>query len=162
MKSWEVLRWHDYYAKQQSLYLTLRKESLQDGEFVVVGDFSENSFGLQDAAQGFHWNNAQATLHPFFCYYKSGEKLEHIGFVIISDCLHHDIIAVHLYQKYLISFLHSHFGSLPKVYFSNGGSSQYKNCKNFLNLTHHKNDFGMPVEWHFFATSHGKGPSDGV
>ena len=49
-----MLRWHDYYAKQQSLYLTLRKESLQDGEFVVVGDFSENSFGLQDAAQGFH------------------------------------------------------------------------------------------------------------
>ena len=48
------------------MYLTQRKESLslQPGEIVVVGDFSENySFVLQDAAQGFHWNNAQATLH---------------------------------------------------------------------------------------------------
>ncbi|KAL5503158.1 hypothetical protein EMCRGX_G010065 [Ephydatia muelleri] len=137
----------------------------EDGEFVVVADFSEYySFVLQDAAQGFHWNNAQATLHPFVCYYKSGEKLEHISFVIISDCLHNDTVAVHLYQKHLISFLRSHFGSLPKcmVYFSDGCSSQYKNCKNFLNLTHHEDDFGMPAEWHFFATSHGKGPSDGV
>lgn len=84
----EALRRHDYIAKQQSLYLTQRKESLQPGEFVVVGNFSENySFVLQDAAQGFHWNNAQATLHPFVCYYKSGEKLEHISLVIISNCL---------------------------------------------------------------------------
>ena len=31
----EALRRHDYIAKQQSLYLTQRKASLQDGEFVV-------------------------------------------------------------------------------------------------------------------------------
>ena len=157
-KKLKALRRHDYIAKQQSLYLTQRKESLQDGEF-VVGDFAENySFVLQDAAQEFHWNNTQATLHPFFCYYKSGEKLEHISFVIISDCLHHDTVVVHLYQKHLISFLHSHFGSLPKCIYQMG-SSQYKNCKNFLN---HEDDFGMPAKWHFFATSHGKRPSDGV
>ena len=40
-------------------------------------DFSENySFVLQDAAQGFHWNNSQETIHPFVAYYmKSGELL---------------------------------------------------------------------------------------
>ena len=32
---------------------------------MVTADFSENySFVLQDAVQGFHWNNAQATIHP--------------------------------------------------------------------------------------------------
>ena len=27
---------------------------------------------------------------------------------------------------------------------------------------HHYEDFGIVAEWHFFATSHGKGPPDGV
>jgi hypothetical protein len=29
-------------------------------------------------------------------------------------------------------------------------------------LAYHKNDFGISAEWHFFATSHGKGPCDGI
>ncbi len=37
-----------------------------------------------------------------------------------------------------------------------------KNCKNFLNLCHHKEDFEIDAEWNFFSTSHGKGPCDGV
>ena len=41
-------------------------------------------------------------------------------------------------------------------------AGQYKNCKNFLNLCHHESDFGLDAEWNFFATSHGKGPCDGV
>ena len=62
-----------------------------------AGISSENySFILQDAAQGFHWNNSQATLHPFIAYFvDSGE----VCYVIISDCLHHDTIAVSLFQK---------------------------------------------------------------
>ena len=32
----------------------------------------------------------------------------------------------------------------------------------FLNLCHHNEDFGMDAEWNFFATSHGKGPCDGL
>lgn len=47
-------------------------------------------------------------------------------------------------------------------YFSDGASAQYKNKKNFVNLTFHVEDFGIPAEWHFFATSHGKGPCDGL
>jgi hypothetical protein len=48
------------------------------------------------------------------------------------------------------------------LYFSDGCAGQYKNCKNFINLCHHKEDFGIEAEWNFFATSHGKGPCDGV
>ena len=47
-------------------------------------------------------------------------------------------------------------------YFSDGAASQYKNRKNFINLCHHEEDFGVHAEWHFFATSHGKGPCDGL
>jgi len=31
-----------------------------------------------------------------------------------------------------------------------------------LNLCHHKSDFGIDAEWHFFATSHRKEPCDGL
>ena len=66
--------------------------------------------------------------------------------------------------------LHSIFESircgenqLKKIkYFSNGVSSQYKNHENFHNLCLHESDFGIPAEWHFSATSHGKGACDGI
>ena len=60
----------------------------------------------------------------------------------------------HLYEKIAI------FSKV--IYFSDGCAGQYKNLKNFLNLCLHEYDFGMPAEWNFFATSHGKGPSDGI
>ena len=42
-----------------------------------------------------------------------------------------------------------------------GCAGQYKNCYNFSNLCHVE-DYGVPAEWHFFATSHGKSPADGM
>ena len=50
---------HSFIAKQQSSSQTHLKSELQLGEFIVTVDFSENySFVLQNAAQGFHWNNS--------------------------------------------------------------------------------------------------------
>ena len=34
--------------------------------------------------------------------------------------------------------------------------------KNLINLCFHEADFGVPAEWHFSATSRGKGACDGV
>lgn len=96
------------------------------GEFAVVADFSENySFVVQDAAQGMHWNNSQATIHPFVVYYQHSEEEHHISFVVISDCLQHDTVAVHLFQRELITFLKSAlpFADIKKVtYFSDGAA----------------------------------------
>ena len=96
-------------------------------------------------------------------YVKSGE-LHHLSYVIISDCLHHDTVAVHLFQKHFIEYLKKQFCSLPRKFFyaSDGAASQYKNRKNFINLCHHEEEFGVAAEWHFSATSHGKGACDGV
>ena len=44
------------------------------------------------------------------------------------------------------------------IYFSDGAASQHQNKTNFINLAFHKKDFGVPLP----ATSHGKGPCDGV
>ena len=130
-------------------------------------DFSENyAFILQDAAQGFHWNNSQATLHPFVAYFIDSGELCHLSYVIISDCLHHDTIAAYLFQKCFIAFLKNFLPQRlnPKriIYFSDGAASQYKNRKNFLDLCLHRDDFGISAEWHFSATSHGKGACDGL
>jgi hypothetical protein len=37
---------------------------------------------MQDGIQGFHWNNAQATLYPFVACCSQNEKTEQISFVL--------------------------------------------------------------------------------
>lgn len=155
---------HDFVAKSQANFLKQKKEELVDGEFLVIGDFSENfSFVIQDAVQGYHWNSSQATIHPWVYYYRSGEELRSGSLTVISNCNAHDVYSVHLYQGKLMSHLLSRFPAIQKIiYFSDGCAAQYKNCKAFLNLCYHQHDFSIQAEWHFFATSHGKGPSDGI
>ncbi|CAJ1061238.1 uncharacterized protein LOC119727986 [Xyrichtys novacula] len=158
---------HDFIAKQQVSCLQSLRRNLEPGVILVIADFAENySFVVQDASQSFHWNNLQATIHPFVYYYKSDEQDSpvHNNLVIISECNIHDTVAVHLYQKQPVQFLTNSNGQSPRriCYFSGGCAAQYKNRKNFINLCHHEEDFGIPAEWHFFATSHGKGPSDGL
>lgn len=103
------------------------------------------------------------SIAPWLREKTSGEE-RHLSFVIISGCLQHDTIAVFQFQSSLLSFLKETLPCKPKkiTYFSDGAASQYKNRKNFLNLCHHENDFGVKAEWHFSATSHGKGACDGV
>ena len=166
-KKIELLRPHSFIATEQESFYASRKATLKMGEFLVTADFLENySFVLQDAAQGFHWNNSQATLHPFVAYYQDSGEIHHVSYMVISDCLHHDTVAVHLFQRSFIAFLKELLPARlhPKkiIYFSDGAAPQYKNRKNFLNLCHHKDDFGVKAEWHFSATSHGKGACDGL
>ena len=53
-------------AKQQAMFLQKTKANLLPGTVVVLGDFAENySFVIQDAMQGYHRTNSQATIHPF-------------------------------------------------------------------------------------------------
>lgn len=159
----KVLLQHDFIAKRQMAFLQELKEKLGQGEMLVIGDFSENySFIVQDAAQSFHWNNCQATIHPYVIYYRQDNKLMHKSFVAISECNQHDVIAVNLFQTRLIEFLKLSHQITKIFYFSDGCAGQYKNRKNFLNLSYHQEDFKVDAEWHFFATSHGKGPCDGI
>ena len=67
----KVIQHDDFIAKQQASFLQETKQNMAPGVCLVIGDFSENySFVVQDAAQSFHWNKLQATLHPFVCYYR--------------------------------------------------------------------------------------------
>jgi hypothetical protein len=71
----------------------MQKKKFKNGESLVICDFSENyAFVGQDAAQGLHWNNSQATIHPFVIYYKKEQTgvIDHINYIIISNCTKHD------------------------------------------------------------------------
>ena len=147
---------HHYVAKKQAEFFKQLKEKLQFGECVLVLDLAENcSFLVQDAAQIFHWNISQATIHPFVIYYvdRSG-KLAHKSYACISDRKTHDTITVYSFLKHFHEhYVSKEFPFLHKVFcFSDGSAAQYKNCKNLTNLIFHQSNFHIHTEWNFFAT----------
>jgi hypothetical protein len=157
---------HHFVAKQQSQYFKHLKESLPlESEAIIVGDFSENySFIVQDAAQGFHWENSQCTVHPFVVYHKTiDQELSHFSVCFLSPVIKHNTIMVYTFIEKLLTYVKSKCSQLKKVhYFSDGCAGQYKNKYNFTNLCYHEEDFGLACEWNFFATSHGKNACDGI
>ncbi|KAI8122643.1 hypothetical protein CVS40_6527 [Lucilia cuprina] len=87
----------------------------------------------------------------------------HKSFVAISEILNHDAVTWRIFQQKIVQYIKANYKFVKTIiYFSDGACSQYKNKKNFINLTHHESDFGLKAEWNFFATAHGKGPCDGI
>ena len=146
-----------------SSYQNSIKESLNENEILILLDFAESySFIVQGAVQGYHWNNSQATLHPIVVYYFKGQ-LKCKSYCIISDHLKHDTNSVHAFVAEVLEYIKIDIPGITKcIYFSDGAGSQYKNYKNIANLCHHSTDHGVTAEWHFYATSHGKSPCDGI
>jgi hypothetical protein len=106
-----LLLCHLFTAMRQAMFLKEPKCNLQLGEFMVLCNFAANySIILQDEAQDFHWNNAQATIHQFVIYFKKSDALntQHENLVMTSDCLKHDSILVHTFQWHLMKFFGKH------------------------------------------------------
>ena len=149
---------HSYVVIKQNEFLNSKKENLKPNECIVIVDFAENySFVVQNAIQGVHWNNNQATVHPTAIYYKDENQLKFKSLVSISECLNHDTIAVHLFQSKIVDFIKKDIPKVKKIiYFSDGASAQYKNRHNFINLSHHMRDFNIAAQWHFLPPLTGK------
>lgn len=71
----------------------------------------------------------------------------------------HYTVAVHVYQAIIINYLKINFNPKKLYYFTDGAGQYFKNKNGFSD---HENDFGIPAEWHFHATAHGKGACDGI
>lgn len=160
----QALSSHSYIADQQMKYFKTRKENIKDNEVLVLMDFAENyGFDLQDETQAYHWNHDGCTIHPVVLYFKIKGELCCISLCFVSDDLLHDVGMVWKVQQELVKFIKSRYAFIDQVeYFTDGCAAQYKNCKSFLNLCHHLEDFGIVAKWTFFATSHGKSACDGV
>ena len=158
---------HSYIAKAQATYLKLLKERMVGEEVIVLGDFAENyKFVVQDEIQGYHWNQNQCSLHPVVIYHRCNpaNQLTSRSLCFISDDLEHDVYMVYEVIATTAKYVKENISTGINVihYFSDGCAGQYKNCKHFLNLCYHQEDFGVGCQWNFFATSHGKSPCDGV
>ncbi|KAJ8029098.1 hypothetical protein HOLleu_28419 [Holothuria leucospilota] len=162
--SYDALLQHQFITKSQASFMRECKEKLDNQTALILLDFAENySFIVQDPVQGRHWDNSQATLHPFVVYHHTLDGIKSISFCIISDSLKHDTTAVHAFIGRLTNYLKESLPELKKIiYVSDGCAAQYKNFKNLINLCSHQKDFGLSAEWHFFSTSHGKSPCDGI
>lgn len=165
IKSLEKLLPHSFITKSQSNYLKELKSTLKPEEAIVLIDFSENySYVIQDEVQGYHWTQDSCSLHPVVIY--TCDELSNLtvsSLCVVSDDLEHDVAFVHETQRIVVEFLKVKFPQVESLhYFSDGCAGQYKNCKNFLNLCNHQQDFNIKACWSFFATSHGKSPCDGI
>lgn len=157
---------HDFVASKQKEYFSKAKaEDLGPDEAVISMDFSENySFVVQKAIQAYHWSNIQATVHPFIAYFRNEEgEINHVNFIVISDHMKHGSESVYVFLQKFLEFLKRKVLHLKRVkYFTDGCSAQYKSFKTVSNLIFHFSDFGLLVEHHYFATSHGKTANDGL
>ena len=71
LKKFDLRHRQHFIAKAQSAFFQSTKETLPSDTVIILLDFVENySFLVQNAVQGYHWENSQATLHLFCCYYK--------------------------------------------------------------------------------------------
>ena len=66
-------------------------------------------------------------------------------------------------QQFLVARVKQVAPCVRKInYVTDGGPPHFKNRYNILNLTFHEIDFGVCAVWSFTASSHGKGPVDGL
>ena len=70
---------------------------------------------------------------------------------------------VYFVQQFLVSTIKQIAPNVRVInYVADGGPSHFKNWYNILILSFHEIDFGVRAIWTFTATSHGKGPIDGL
>ena len=120
-------------------------------------DFAENfKCVAQDEVQTAHWNQSQVTLFTTVRWYCGDIHSE----VIVSDCLKHGKMAIIVFLDELLKRKPINVSEV-KIW-TDGPLSQFKNkyvmsALNFLSTT-----YKIRIIWNFSATSHGKGPVDGV
>jgi hypothetical protein len=159
---------HHYLTKKQSQYFKHRKEHLKEGDLLAQCDFAENwEIKHQDEVQSAYFHHKQLTIHPIVVHYKQGGDLKSLSLCVISDDERHNTNAYYVFQSKLVLYLKEHMLSISVSlnsieYFTDGCAAQYKNFKNFINLFHHKEDFGVEARHTFFATGHGKSACDGL
>ena len=156
---------HNFLAKAQANHLKIAKENLSESELIILLDYAEKySFVVQDALQGFHLENSQATIHPFVAYFKSSNGgLKHTSICVISDCLKHDQTAVHCFLIKVITLMKQKANHIKIIhYYSDGAPSQYKSFKGLASLCHRRFDHAIDAVSNVLAKSHGKSACDDI
>lgn len=124
---------------------------------MIQVDFAENFTCIaQDEIQSFHWAQPQITLFTVSAWFMG----EQHSMVIVSDNRNHNKINVAVFMDVILKELPN---DIKKVHvWSDGPASQFKNrfIAETIKILKQRNN--MNIIWNYFATSHGKGPVDGI
>ena len=126
-------------------------------------DFSENvSLKYQDAVQSSYFGQRQISLYTVTMWNQNKTTSQ----ILVSDVRDHDKITVIANTMTILDIVTDIYPHVKKVnFFSDGPSSQYKNKYIFAPtyLLQQKYERNIDdIYWHYFATSHGKGPCDSL
>ena len=150
---------HCYIKRQQAaMYQEERKaaESHLTRALLQV-DFSENyTCQHQDEIQSAHWQQSQVSLFTAAVWY-NGELHSK---VITSDNLTHSKDTVIAYVDTLLEDIPSQYNEVS--IWTDGPASQFKNRYIAASIPVLEKKHNVTIHWNFFATSHGKGPVDGI
>ena len=139
-------------AAAESTSLTYEPESS-----MLQVDFSENFTCMeQDEIQSGHWAHPSVTLFTYSLWYHGSQ---HAG-VITSDSNVHSKETIIPYMDKILSAIPEDIKQLQ--IFSDGPSSQFKNRFIVAAVPALEAKYGLAIIWNYFATSHGKGPVDGI
>ena len=129
---------------------------------VLQVDFAENyTAAYQDEIQSAHWNQKQVTIFTSVAW----SDADPLSYVVVSDSLDHDKKALATFLVRAVQNICQKHPHLRQIHiFSDGAASQFKNKYLWAFLSSSFQDMfpNLHVEWHFFATSHGKGAVDDV
>ena len=151
---------HLYIKREQSKFFEQLKEEVSDKEIVLQVDFAEN-FNLkeQDEIQAAHWNTIPLSIFTAFVW----SKKENFSFALPSADVSHDKFVVNAALEIILNHIKIVLPNVKEINcFSDGAASQFKQRFLFRNLIHISNERKIRLNWHFFATSHGKGVVDGI
>lgn len=152
---------HCFIKRKQSA--SFEKKAQADGESVVLQvDFAENyTAAYLDEIQSGHWHQKHITIFTSVAW----SDTDPLSYVVVSDSLDHDKRAVATFLgKVVHDIKEKHINMKQLHIFSDGAASQFTNnyMWAFLSSTFHEMFPDLLIEWHFFATGHGKGAVDGV
>jgi hypothetical protein len=156
----ETFKLHRYLKQFQQSSFQFFKSNSSSSSAVMVVDFAEAyNAKTQNEIQSAFFARQMITLFTC-CSYINNEPTT---IVLASDDKGHDKEHVYVYIKKIVDLLKQRHPDLEHIdIYSDGACSQFKNYYTLSLVNFARDDFGITINWHFFATSHGKSAADGA
>ena len=151
---------HCYIKREQAKSYQQEKTTVlsQHDLALIQVDFSENyTCMMQDEIQSAHWNQNQISLFTAVTWHS--EDID--SYALVSDNIDHTKNTIIAYMDRLLE--EQSLNSVQEVHiWSDGPSSQFKNKYIAESIKILEKRHNKKLIWNYFATSHGKGPVDGI
>ena len=155
---------HAYTKREQSASYNALREGVEKSSTkydhtraLLQVDFSENYTCIeQNEIQSGHWTHPSVTLFTYSLWYLGQQ---HSG-VIASDSNVHAKETIIPFMDYILETIPVEIQNVE--IFSDGPSSQFKSRYIVAAVPALEERHSVTITWNYFATSHGKGPVDGI